>query len=300
MRYVRGGTLEEKLAAEGPLPVPDARKVLAGIAGALAAAHGQGFVHRDVRPANVLCDKDKSGEVLVTDFGLAGILPEAGGTDPRITRTGEILGLPPYLSPEQLRGEDPTEGTDVYALGILGYRILTGEGPYRGSSDRDLLIAHLRSPPRPLLSLREGVDPDLADLLERCLAKEPGKRPSAAFLARALSGEADGATGGAADSGQGGVMSSLLQRRLPQIVVVTGGVGYALLSFVEQMADRGVLPEIAYRHGLNTFACGLAAAGVIAWFHGKKGRQEVSAPEIMILVVVFLVWVAVGVFLAVG
>jgi serine/threonine-protein kinase len=300
MTYIRGGTLEDRLEAEGPLSVSEARTVLAGIASALAAAHDRGFVHRDVRPANVLCDKD--GErVLVTDFGLAGVLPESGTTDPRITRTGEILGLPPYLSPEQLRGEDATEKTDVYALGVLAYRVLTGEGPYRGSTDRELLVAHLRSPPRSLTALRPEVGPDLAALLEKCLAKEPGKRPSAAYLAQALTQGGETRAGGKmSDEGGGGVLESLLHRRFPQIVVITGGVGYALLTFVGDLADRDVLPEVAYLIALDTFFCGLAAAGVVAWFHGARGRQRVSAIEIMVLSVILLAWITVLVILGPG
>lgn len=142
-QYVRGGTLEDRLAAEGSLPVAEARRVLAAVADALAAAHRSGFVHRDVRPNNVLCDDD--GRVLVSDFGLAGVLPEVHGSVSRLTGAGEVLGNLEYCSPEQLRGEEASEGSDVYALGVMGYRILAGEGPFGAARESDLMAAHLRA-----------------------------------------------------------------------------------------------------------------------------------------------------------
>jgi len=117
MQYVRGGTLEDRLEAEGPLAEADAKQILASTAEALAAAHEHDFIHRDVRTANVLCDRE-GGRILLSDFGLAGVRPESQDADARITRTGEIIGTPGYLSPEQLKGEPTTEATDVFALGL--------------------------------------------------------------------------------------------------------------------------------------------------------------------------------------
>jgi len=297
MQYVSGGSLEDRVAAEGPLTVPEARQIMAEVADALAEAHQQGFVHRDVRPSNCLCDRD-AGRVLLSDFGLAGILPQGKETDPKLTRTGEIIGTPGYLSPEQLKGESTTERTDVYALGLLGYEILTGEGPFSTVSKRDLAVAHLREHPRDLSALRGDVDQDLAKLLERCLAKEPEKRPTAAFFAEAVRGKVDVSGAGAAGA-EGNVVESLLKRRLPQIVVVTAVILYACQSFVAELADRGILPEIAYRLALNTFVCGVAASAVMAWFHGEKGRQRIRSLEIGLLTLVGLIWVAVGAWIVV-
>ncbi|MGD2121576.1 MAG: serine/threonine-protein kinase, partial [Gemmatimonadota bacterium] len=292
MQYVPGGTLEDKLEAEGPLPEKDAKKILANTAEALAAAHDLHFVHRDVRAANVLCDRE--GErALLSDFGLAGIRPEAQDADARITRTGEIIGTPGYLSPEQLKGEPATEATDVFALGLMGYELLTGQGPFTGNTQRETIMRSLREPPTPLENLRPGVDPALAKLLERCLAKEPEKRPSAAFVAKALrsgagaGGEGTGTTGPAADLT---VVEALLKRRLPQTVVVTFIVGFALLSFVGQLAD--VFGNPYFRAALATFICSLIGSGIIAWFHGEKGPQRVTPLEVALLSLLVLVWVA--------
>jgi serine/threonine protein kinase len=196
MQYVKGSTLEERLNAEGPLAVREARRILAEVAGAVAAAHRSGFVHRDIRPANVLWDREDNAAFL-TDFGLAGILPEREGSLPRVTRKGEVVGDMTYLSPEQFQGEPPTEAGDIYALGIMGYEILTGFGPFQAKSLREMATAHMHWKPPVLTALRDDVDHGLADLLERCLAKEPGNRPSAAFLAKALQegGDTKAATG---------------------------------------------------------------------------------------------------------
>ena len=297
MQYVSGGTLEDRVAAEGPLTVPEARQIMAQVADALAAAHQQGFVHRDVRPSNCLCDRD-AARVLLSDFGLAGILPQGKEADPKLTRVGEIIGTPGYLSPEQLKGESTTERTDVYALGLLGYEILTGEGPFSTVSKRDLAVAHLREHPRDLSTLRGDVDQDLAKLLERCLAKEPGKRPTASFFAQAVRGKADVSEAGAAGA-EGNVVESLLRRRLPQIVVVTAVILYVCLQFIDMLVDRDVLPGVAFRLALNTFGCGVAASAVVAWFHGEKGRQQIRSLEIGLLSLVGLIWLTIGVLIVV-
>ena len=294
MQYVKGGTLEDKLEAEGPLGIPAAKRVLIEVADALASAHKNGFVHRDVRPENVLCDKEKD-RVLLSDFGLAGILPQGRDTDPRLTRVGETIGTTGYLSPEQLRGEDPTEGTDIYALGLLGYEVLTGEGPFAAKGKVDLNLAHLRSEPRHLSALRPEVDAGLSDLLARCLSKNPEKRPSARYIVQALRGEA--ASGPSVDSGQGSsnnLLDSLVRRRLPQIVAVTGVVGIAAHSFIAELADRDIVPEKFYQVSLATFACAFVASVIVAWFHGKKGRQKVQASEIGLLTAVAIIWLVVA------
>ena len=296
MQYVDGPTLEEKLAAEGPLPVPEARKVLAQVAGALAEAHRSGFVHRDVSPANVLCDRE-TGRVLLTDFGFAGLLPKKEGSLPRVTQMGEVVGTPGYLSPEQLAGEDPTDGTDVYALGVLAYEVLTGGGPFPIKSIRDAASAHLRWTPRPLTSLRIDVDEELSGLLERCLAKEPGKRPSAEFLEEGLREAPPPRDQGRRASGGEDVLRSLSQRRIPRIVAAAGVVGLGLLYIVDVLANRGVVPTEVFPLALDTFLCGMVAVGTLAWFHGEKGPQETTTLERVVLAAVGVAWIAIAVFI---
>jgi serine/threonine protein kinase len=206
-------------------------------AAALAAAHRSGFVHRDLRPNNVLCDQE-AGRVLVSDFGLAGVLPEVQGAVSHITGAGEVLGTPEYTSPEQLRGEDASEGSDVYALGVMGYRLLTGEGPFPTENLSAMLLTHLREPPRPIRSFRPDVDQQLAGLLERCLAKDPAKRPRAAFLAQALckgppTRNAEPSVAPPAGTMvRWGRLRKLSRSRLAQIIAATIVVVLALLSMV--------------------------------------------------------------------
>jgi serine/threonine protein kinase len=299
MQFVKGSTLEDRLAAEGPLPVAEARRILAQVAAALAAAHSQGFVHRDVRPNNILCDQDKS-RVLVSDFGLAGILPFSHRTNPGLTRPGQILGALNYLSPEQLRGEPPAEGTDIFSLGVLGYEILTGRSPWPARSVTGLAVPDFEARPIPLGSLRPDVDPELAGLLERALARDPAKRPGAAFLADALGeGQATGDAGPTAGEPVD-LLNVLLQRRVPQIVAVTGVVGLAVLGFFDMLADRDIVPEVAFRLALITVGSLLAASVIVAWFHGERGEQRVTPLEVVLLIAVGLAWLGLGALILLG
>ena len=203
MRFVKGRTMEERLAAEGRLPAALARKVLHNVTSALAAAHAQGIVHRDVRPANVLWDEESESAHL-TDFGIAALLTTGGEEATRLTKTGQMVGDPRYLSPEQLLDHDLTELADMYAVGVLGYELFTGDGPYDAKTNTQWITAHLTAEPRDLRQLRPDVAPEVADLLRRCLNREPNHRPSAADAARVLSGEAH-TTGGQAVTGGRGV-----------------------------------------------------------------------------------------------
>ncbi|MEX2152308.1 MAG: serine/threonine-protein kinase [Gemmatimonadaceae bacterium] len=180
MQYVEGRSMSDRIKENGSLDVRTAKRVLGEVASALAAAHRKGIIHRDIKPANILCD-DETGRALVSDFGIAAVLDrgEAEREAVRITHTGMAIGTPAYMSPEQLLAEPVTEKTDIYSLGLLGYELLIGEGPYQISSPREVMAAHLRDTPRPLSAVRADVDPELERLLESCLAKDPLKRPSA-------------------------------------------------------------------------------------------------------------------------
>jgi serine/threonine protein kinase len=129
MELVSGCTLAEHIARHAPLPVDDAVDIVRQIAGALAAAHARGIVHRDVKPANVLLDR--SGRALLTDFGIAKHLDEI---ESAITSAGMVVGTPAYLAPEQAMGHDLTPACDVYALGVVLHEMLTGWHPPRDAS----------------------------------------------------------------------------------------------------------------------------------------------------------------------
>ena len=185
MEYIEGRNLADGLQAEGVMTIEQACHTLSQVASALAAAHEKGIVHRDVKPDNVVRERD-SDRVVLTDFGIAGILESGTETISRLTQQGQLLGDPRYTSPEQLLGESVTDESDVYSLGVMGYELLTLKAPYEGTTSVQLVTAHLKKEPIPLLSLRPDADPFLAELLERCLSKNPLHRPRASEVAKAL------------------------------------------------------------------------------------------------------------------
>lgn len=191
MQYVRGRNLAERLDVEGPFPVGEVRRILADLASGLSDAHRRRIVHRDVRPANVLYEEE-TGRIFLTDFGLAAALDPEDREASRLTTRGHVLGEPRYRSPEQLRGEEVTELADVYGLGLVGYELLAAESPYEYRSATRLLTAQLQEVPRPLHAFRPDVDPDLEELISRCLQKVPAHRPRAEDVVRRLSREGRG------------------------------------------------------------------------------------------------------------
>ncbi len=185
MEHVEGRNLRDTLQAGGPLDVDTTCGVLGQLASALAAVHSVGIIHRDVRPGNVLQEKD-SDRVVLTDFGIAGLLDSGGSDATRLTQAGQLLGDPRYMSPEQLLGDPLTDESDVYSLGILGYEVLTLQHAYGATSKVQIATAHLEKEPIPLLELRPDADPRLGELLARCLAKNPMHRPRASEVAKTL------------------------------------------------------------------------------------------------------------------
>ena len=175
MELVDGPSLAERLASDGALAIDDAMRIAAQVLSALAAAHSAGIVHRDVKPANVLLGAD--GDVKLADFGIAKRFDEL---DETVTRVGTVIGTPRYLAPEQAAGAAVTAATDVYAVGILLYEMLTGRTPFAADS---LIAAALiqRSQPAPDVRLvRIEVEPRLAATVARALATDPADRyPSA-------------------------------------------------------------------------------------------------------------------------
>jgi tetratricopeptide (TPR) repeat protein len=173
MPFIPGESLRAKLARDGELPVAEAVHILADIVDALAYAHAQGIVHRDVKPDNVLL----SGKhALVTDFGVAKAV-SASGQDSTLTSLGVALGTPAYMAPEQAAG-DPHVDTraDLYAVGVVGYEMLAGQLPFTAASPQAMLAAHVTAAPTPLSESRPTVPPGLSALLMRCLEKRPADR----------------------------------------------------------------------------------------------------------------------------
>jgi hypothetical protein len=187
MQYVEGPSMADRLHTEGPLDLATAKLIIGQVAAGLEAAHKRGIIHRDIKAANILWD-EATGRALVTDFGIAAIREgDIRDQNPiHLTQTGTLIGTPRYMSPEQLLAEPVTEKTDIYSLGLLGYELLTGEGPYQVSSPHEIIAAHLRDAPRPISTMRPDADSELEALLNACLDKDPHGRPTAGDIARRL------------------------------------------------------------------------------------------------------------------
>jgi serine/threonine protein kinase/Tol biopolymer transport system component len=173
MPYVEGESLRDRLAREGELPIPDAVRILMEVADALSEAHAHGVVHRDIKPDNVLL---RGRHALVADFGVAKAVTEATGRQV-LTSAGVALGTPAYMAPEQATA-DPRQDhrVDIYALGVLGYELLTGRPPFSAASAQEMLAAHVTMAPDPVEKWRPAVAPALAAVVMKCLAKKPADR----------------------------------------------------------------------------------------------------------------------------
>jgi serine/threonine-protein kinase len=222
MPFVEGRSLRDRLAREGVLPIGEGVNLLRDVARALAYAHAQGVVHRDIKPGNVLLS---GGTAVVTDFGIAkAIAAAADGSRPEgdsspalknasdegpapsavegkdrpdpLTRTGSGIGTPPYMAPEQAAGAPTVDHrADIYAFGCLAYEVFTGKPPFHGDASHVIIAAHLQDTPRPVTEGRSDVPPAIAGLIARCLEKHPRRRPqSAAELLETLDTVSSGPT----------------------------------------------------------------------------------------------------------
>jgi serine/threonine-protein kinase len=176
MEYVPGGTLQSRLR-EGPLGLDDVVRLGAEVGDALEAAHRLGFLHRDLKPGNVVLTA--SGTPKILDFGLAGLL-HASHTATELTQDGAVFGSLPYMAPEQLRGEPGDSRTDVYALGAMLYEMTTGSRPFDRSRPEALMFEILHAATRPVRTLRPEASLELDRLIESCLSKDPALRPASA------------------------------------------------------------------------------------------------------------------------
>jgi serine/threonine-protein kinase len=179
LEYLEGETLAERIASGRPLPWREAARIVARVAEALHAAHGQGIVHRDVKPANVMVLR--SGQPKVLDFGVAHL--DAGS----LTAPGDLFGTPLYMSPEQAAGGTVDARSDIFSLGAVTWALLTGRSPFEAGSLGGILARVMHRDPPPPSTLAADVPPEVDDIVTRALSKAPGERyPSAASLAEDL------------------------------------------------------------------------------------------------------------------
>ena len=269
MRLVEGTDLKALLHAEGALAPARALRIVEQVAGALDAAHARGLVHRDVKPSNVLVAADD--HVYLADFGLSRSLGEAGAS----IGAAKSLGTIDYVAPEQIRGEEVDGRADVYALGCLLHECLTGEPPFRRSSDAAVLFAHLEEEPPTL--------PGLEQVTAKALAKDPDDRYQ---TCRELVEAARSALG-----------LEVKQSRWPLAVASVGItlIGAALLAFFLTGRDGGVRAEpgadslvridpktnkVAETMAVGRKASGVAVGGGFVWVtNAADGNRLADRPE---------------------
>jgi serine/threonine-protein kinase len=182
MGYVDGESLAQRVTDGGPLPAGEVVGLLRDVAAALHEAHRLGIVHRDVKAENILVDR-RTGRAMVTDFGIARVAEAAP-----LTATGLLLGTVQYMSPEHVVGETVDARSDVYSLGVVAFHALTARFPFQSESASAVLVAHVTKTPPKIRDIEPSIPPALAEIVDRCLAKEPAQRfQSAGELGDALS-----------------------------------------------------------------------------------------------------------------
>lgn len=245
-------------------------------------------------PANILWN-EREDQALLTDFGIAALLETSGKEITKLTEKGKLIGDPRYLSPEQLRDQPVTELADVYGFGLLGYDLLAGQSPYVASSETDWLDAHRHAEPRDLRGMRPEVDRETAELLRRCLEKEPKYRPSAADIVRALSGQWHLREPSLLPGQR--LVSSILRRRVPQVVVGTAVACWALATGISTLIENALLPAVSFPLALAFGGAAVATSGVVSWHHGQPGVQKPPLREYVLLAAISVAWILTSILL---
>ena len=257
MPFVQGESLRARLA-RGPLAVTEVIGVLRDVARALAYAHRQGVVHRDIKPDNVLISE---GAAVVTDFGIAKAISASrtSSGNATLTQVGTSIGTPAYMAPEQAAGDpDIDHRADIYALGAMAYELLSGQAVFANRTPQRMLAAHMGEAPKPITEFRGDLPPALADLVMQCLAKEASDRPQqAGDIARAL----DSITSG---SGMQSMPPVLIggPGMLKKALAIYAGA-FVAVAILAKAAIVGIgLPDWVFPGSLIVMALGLP---VILW-----------------------------------
>ena len=177
MEFVEGDSLAKRME-RGPIPPSEAAAITAQVLDALSHAHEHGVVHRDIKPANIMITR--AGVVKLLDFGIARVR-----ADRRLTQTGSVVGSLFYMAPEQIRGAEPDQGSDIYSLGIVLYEMVTGRRPFGGDSDYQIMSAHLQQTPVAPVDVVAEVPAELSQIILTAIAKDPGARFQSAAAFRA-------------------------------------------------------------------------------------------------------------------
>lgn len=273
MPYVDGDSLRQRLA-KGPVSITETVGILRDVARALAYAHSQGVVHRDIKPDNVLLS---AGSATVTDFGIAKAINAArttpGGQGPALTMTGMSIGTPTYMSPEQAAGDPDTDHrADIYSFGAMAYELVAGHPPFHGLTPSKLLAAQMGERPRDLRNLRPDCPEALATMIMQCLEKEAQNRPSkASDLARVLETiTSSGAAAAAPSILAGGRI------RLGRALSIWAGTSTAVILTVWAAREVIGLPDWSVPGAIGVMLAGLPVI-VATWYVQKTVHRTYTA-----------------------
>ena len=232
MEFVDGEPLDKVIKRDGPLNVRRAARIARGLCQALAAAHGAGIVHRDLKPANIILRREADGSETpkVLDFGLAKLIQKRENA--ALTDTGQMLGTPIYMAPEQIRGRADLDGrADIYSVGVILYEMLTAHTPFSTRSTGDVLVAKMiEKPERP--SRYASIPAPLEKLILRAIEADPGRRPA---TAQALASALEIYT---ADSAMSGTGQLVLPPKSRWKYMAIGGVAVAALGLAVVLVAR--------------------------------------------------------------
>ncbi len=241
MEHIEGETLEERLRRKGKLPLREVTRIVTAVADALTYAHGCGLVHRDVKPANVLLERG-TGRVLLTDFGLAKAVRGVTRIT-TLTGTGEIMGTPEYLSPEQAERGEVDARSDQYSLAVMAYEMLAGLLPFPGPTPQDFVRQHVEDTPPWLPRVEPTIPVAVSKAVDRGLMKEPGARfGSAEAFGQALKGASEAAL--AAEPRRRPWWG--YERQLVQATAIYAGAAWGVLEALTWVLETFGLP-MAFR-----------------------------------------------------
>ena len=273
--YVEGENLKA-LVSDGPLLVDEALRLGLQVARALDFAHSRGLVHRDVKPQNVLLNED--GQAKVTDFGIARSLDVQG-----VTQTGTVLGTSDYIAPEQARGEQVNQKTDVYSLGIVLFELLTGDVPYEGDNFVAVAMQHVNQPVPSLLERRPDAPVRVARAVQQAMAKDPKERPEMSELVEELE-VCLSENGSRSDEGATRIVRPARRprarprRQMPVIPILLGVLAVALFAGGAYLLTAGE-PSVP-TPGAEAQAAPVTLVGVGAFDpEGGDGEHDDEAPN---------------------
>ncbi len=293
MQFLMGTTLHEWLAGRGPVAAADAEPIVTQLGAALDHAHRRGIIHRDIKPSNIMLSPE--GQAALMDFGLV-----RAGEGSGLTHSGIVVGTPEYMAPEQALGDPVDARTDIYALGIVIYRLLTGKVPFARSTSMATAYAHVHEPPPPLRQIRPEVPRAVERVVLKALAKPPAERyQSAGQLAAEFAHAATGKVPPALraflvrSGGVAGAAAGTTPTTPPGPPPVSPAIGMAMGDASTQMqpptptgaraavaAPRAALPATRRPWGLLAAGGGILAVLLLIWI----ATRPTSAPALPTLI----------------